>query len=337
MGTNIHLFTHLIQTLSVMGLLINGVWHSDTPGFKSTKQYIQHHNIQESKHQNWITKDGSAGPTGNSGFKAESGRYHLYYSPGCPFAHRASIIIHLKHLEKHISTSICSPYMYCKDGWHFNLEDNSTGDSLYNKYFLHEIYTLGDSNYTGTVSVPLLWDKHNKKIVSTESLDIFRMLNTAFNDITENYEDFSHFDKDIEGLNNQVLNELVWSIYKVGFSQDQKSYDSACENLLENLKKWDEILMEPNYRKFISGDKPLEPDFLVFVMLIRFDIAYYYLYKANNKRIADFRDLTRWMRDVYNYKDLGVNTVDVKHIKNLYYRNEKMNPGEIVASGPELP
>lgn len=335
-----------------MGLLKNGIWQEDTPGFFSTSSYMKHHGIPSTPINNWVTKDGSAGPTGNSGFKAESGRYHLYYSPGCPFAHRASIILKLKKLESHISSSICSPYMYGKDGWHFNKNDSSTGDHLFGFSHLHMVYSKGIPDYNGEVSVPLLWDKQNNVPVSKESSDIFKMLNSAFDDITGNRHDFVNVaaeedqKEDLDSVLSWVLNDFAFGVYKIGLlAKTDEDYQKAYHRFFEQLDKLEEKLenrskIENNQNKFLFGPKsrtiPTIADIYLFVVLIRFDVAWYFLYKANFKRVQDYKYIFEWLKNVYNFGGVK-ETVDFEAIKNLYYRNVLLNPSERVPLGPELP
>jgi len=326
-----------------MGILKEGTWIEETPGFRSTFAYMQHHGIKSTPVNNWVTKDGSAGPTGSDGFKAESGRYHLYYSPGCPFAHRTSIMLKLKGLEEHITTSICNPMMYGKDGWHFDKEDGSTGDHLYGFSHLWKVYNLSDEKYVGEVSVPLLWDKKTKKAVSKESSDIIKMFNYEFNEVTGNDEDFLGCRADasdpeklplVEKLTPWVTNEFAFGVYKAGLlAKNQEEYETACKNFFASLEELDVILGK---QKFLSNrDAPLQMDIFAFVPLIRFEVAFYYLYHLNLKRITEFKNVYRWLTDMCKFKDL-IDTVKFEDYKKLYFRNALLNPSLRVPMGPEI-
>ena len=273
-----------------MGLLKNGEWIGETPGFTSGVIYLKHHGLSSTPINNWITKDGSAGPSGKAGFKAESGRYHLYHSPGCPFSHRAMEILKIKDLEEHISVSIVSPDMYNNIGWKFDKEDMSTGDHLFQEEFLRDIYVRHDSNYTGEVSVPLLWDKRDDTAVSKESNDIFKMLNSAFNDITGNSEDYVNATSDDPECSEEkfgflckwIFEDFCFNIYKVGYHPSDQGYQEACLHFFEQMDKLEEILSNRinSGQQFIFGDKdrslPTLADFYLFNVLIRFDVAYYF-------------------------------------------------------------
>lgn len=313
-----------------MGMLVDGKWH-DT--WYDTKKTGGHFKRKDSSFRNWITQNGNAGPSGKAGFKAEKDRYHLYISYACPWAHRTLIFRKLKGLEDVINISIVD-YSMGSNGWEFRDRDGATVDHLHNVKFMHEIYTKAVPDYTGRVTVPVLWDKKTNKIVSNESSEIIRMMNSAF-------VDFSHstYDYYPEELHSEIneINELVYSninngVYKCGFATTQEAYDANFINLFEKLDLIDERL---GNSRFLVGNQITEADWRLFTTLIRFDAVYVGHFKCNKKRIEDYNHLSSYLRELYQVSGIA-ETVNMYHIKQHYYGLESVNPTGIVASGPEL-
>ncbi len=314
-----------------MGLLIEGKWHTDWYDTKSTGGKFQR---TASGFRNWITKDGSPGLTGNGGFKAEPDRYHLYVSLACPWAHRALIFRKLKGLEKLITISSVNSFMG-DQGWTFKPGNGVIPDNVNHKSRLHEIYTKTSENYTGRVTVPMLWDKHKDTIVSNESSEIIRMFNSAFDDVGAAVGDFYPADKrqEIDAINELIYNNVNNGVYKSGFATTQAAYDEASTNLFDMLEKIEQVLSGSRY---LIGDQITEADWRLFTTLVRFDAVYVGHFKCNKKRIIDFPELSNYVLDLYQYPGIS-STVDFEHIKAHYYAShENLNPSLIVPCGPKL-
>jgi putative glutathione S-transferase len=314
----------------MMGLLVDGVWHDvwyDTKD--SGGQFVR----SASQFRNFVTPDGSPGPTGKGGFKAESGRYHLYVSYACPWAHRTLIFRKLKGLEEHISVSVVHFLMLDK-GWVFKEEDGATADHLFGAGALSEIYTRADPHYSGRVTVPVLWDKQTNTIVNNESAEIIRMLNSAFDDITGNNRNFYPEDlrTEIDELNDYVYDNINNGVYKCGFATTQEAYEKNFDALFAALDKIEDRL---DGRRYLFGDRQTEADWRLFTTLVRFDPVYVGHFKCNRQRIVDYPNLFRYLRALYN--EPGVEeTVNFHHIKHHYYGSHKtINPTGIVPLGPK--
>jgi glutathionyl-hydroquinone reductase len=314
-----------------MGLLIEGVWHDrwyDTD--KSGGRFQR----EPSRFRNWITPDGRPGPSGKGGFAAERGRYHLYVSLACPWAHRTLIFRKLKKLEDIISVSIVSWYMG-KDGWTFDQATGSTGDPVNGAARLADIYLLTDARYTGRVSVPTLWDKAQRTIVNNESSEIIRMLNSAFDAFTEVRTDFypEALRADIDRVNELVYPNINNGVYRTGFATTQEAYEEAFTNLFDAL---DEIERRLARQRYLVGEQITEADWRLFTTVIRFDAVYVGHFKCNLRRIDDYPNLSNYLRDLYQVPGVA-DTVDLGHIKRHYYGSHlKINPTGIVPLGPEL-
>lgn len=310
-----------------MGLLVKGKWVDQWYDTESTNgEFVR----WESVFRNWITADGSAGPTGTAGFKAEPGRYHLYVSLACPWAHRTLIFRALKGLEDLITVSVVDPYML-EEGWVFGEE----GEELYGLKRLHEIYTKAQVGYSGRVTVPVLWDKQQQTIVNNESSEIIRMFNTAFNDITGNNEDFypEALQDDINALNDEIYPTVNNGVYRAGFATTQQAYEKAYFALFAKLDELDERLEN---QRFLLGDQVTEADWRLFTTLVRFDAVYFGHFKTNQQRIADYKNLSAYVRDLYQHPGVA-DTVDMYHIKHHYYGSHKtINPTGVVPVGQEL-
>merc|ERR1719219_2313717 len=304
-----------------MPFLNKGVWTLDDS--KKPAGFLA------SAFNNWITKDGQPGRTGKIGFKAESGRYHVYIGKGCPFANRVTIMMHLKGLFKHVSVSYCAPQMYQENRWGF-VSEPGYKDDLYGKDHLHQIYAHLAPGMSGSCSVPLLVCKKTNEIVSTDSANIATMFGTAFNELVDDHEDYS--DKNEAEFNEWLVPKICVGIYHISFAPDDEKYEAAFNRFFETADKLDKHL---EHKKFTSGDeKPSEVDIKVFCTLIRFDVAYYFLYKANLKRMYDYPNIHRWLKTVYQYKNIGEAVVDFPHVKKLYYGNVSQNPSQRVPLGP---
>jgi putative glutathione S-transferase len=306
-----------------MGKLVEGIW-TDTTIITSNKkgEYAR----QARGFRDVISKDHPI-------FKPETGRYHLYVSYACPWAHRTLIYRKLKGLEDHITVSVVSPDML-SNGWSFETKVNgATGDSLFDKKFLYEIYQLADSTVTTSVTVPILWDKKTKNIVNNESSEIIRILNTAFNNLTGNTLDLypENLRTKIDIVNEEIYSDVNNGVYKTGFALNQETYESAVTTLFKRLDKLDKIL-ETN--KYLLGDELTEADLRLVPTLLRFDIVYFGHFKCNLKLIRDYKNLSRYLNELYEIPAIK-ETTNFEHIKrHYYYSHESINPYRIVPLGP---
>jgi len=315
-----------------MGLLIDGEWRDKWYDTESTGGKFER---STSKFRNWVTADGSAGPSGKSGFQAQSGRYHLYVSYACPWAHRALIFRALKDLTDHISVSVVHPDMM-EDGWTFATDfEGATGDTLFGSDFLRDIYIKADPNFTGRVTVPVLWDKAQNTIVSNESAEIIRMFNSAFNEITGNTDDYWPTDlrEQIADINERVYETVNNGVYKAGFATSQDAYDDAVHPLFDSLT-WLESILENN--RFLAGDKLTEADWRLFTTLARFDLVYHTHFKCNHKRLTDYPNLWAYTRQLYQHADIA-ETVHFDHIvRHYHFSQTTVNPHQIIPINPTV-
>lgn len=314
-----------------MGLLVDGKWHDVWYDTKSTQGRFER---SKSQFRNWITADGSPGPTGEGGFKAEPGRYHLYVSLACPWAHRTLIFRALKKLEDAISVSVVD-YLMAEEGWTFNGSTGSTGDELYGSKRLYEIYTRADPQYSGRVTVPVLWDKQRETIVSNESSEIIRMLNTAFNDFADASLDFypPNLRSQINEINDYVYPNINNGVYRAGFATTQDAYEEAFVQLFDALDTLENKLSKQRY---LAGSELSEADWRLFTTLVRFDAVYVGHFKCNLRRIVDYPNLWNYTRELYQIPGIG-ETVNFEHIKGHYYRSHKtINPTGVIPKGPEI-
>ena len=315
-----------------MGLLIDGVWVDDS----QDKARFQNGRFvrPRTRYHNWVTPDGSPGPEGEGGFPAEAGRYHLYVSPACPWAHRTIIFRRLKELEGVISMSTVSWHMG-DQGWDFDRSKGSSGDELNGKSKLSEIYVLADPKYTGRVSVPVLWDKKRRTIVNNESSEIIRMFNSAFDAFTNNRTDYypAELRAEIDRVNEIVYTMVNNGVYRTGFAVSQDAYEEAFRALFKTL---DELERRLSRHRYLAGNRVTEADWRLFTTLIRFDAVYVGHFKCNLRRIADYPNLSNYLRDLYQVPGVA-ETVDIDQIKRHYYTSQrKVNPTGIVPLGPEL-
>lgn len=314
-----------------MGLLVEGKWQ-DT--WYDTKANDGKFKREQAQLRNWVTANGDAGPTGTAGFKAESGRYHLYVSLACPWAHRTLIFRKLKDLESHISVSVVSPDMLAQ-GWTFDKESGSSGDQLFGFDFMHQVYTRNNPTYTGRVTVPVLWDKQRNCIVSNESSEIIRMFNSAFNELTGNRLDFypNELAEQIDNVNEFVYHSINNGVYKSGFATSQDAYEEAFNALFEAL---DEVEQTLSQHRYLTGDKLTEADWRLFTTLVRFDPVYFGHFKCNKQQLEQYPNISGYIRDLYQVDGVA-ETVDFYHIKRHYYFSHTMiNPTQVVPTGPEL-
>jgi putative glutathione S-transferase len=314
-----------------MGLLVDGVWQDQPRDTKSTGGRFER---QASNFRNWVTPDGAAGPSGEGGFPAELGRYHLYISHACPWAHRTAIYRKLKQLEAAISLSVVSYHMGA-DGWTFDAGTGSTGDSLNGKTKLSEVYVLADARYTGRVSVPVLWDKQRRTIVNNESSEIIRMLNSAFDALTSSKLDLYPvaLREEIDRVNDLVYPNVNNGVYRTGFATTQQAYEESFGKLFDALEKLEERLARQRY---LVGSAITEADWRLFTTLVRFDAVYVGHFKCNWRRIVDYPNLWNYLRELYQVPGIA-ETVHMDHIKRHYYGSHRhINPTGIVPVGPEL-
>ena len=315
-----------------MGLLVNGEWHDQWYDTKNSNgEFIR----EDAQYRHWITNDGKAGKTGCAGFIAETDRYHLYISLACPWAHRTLIFRELKQLNTMISVSVVHPDMVDK-GWTFETGfEGATGDSLYQSQYAYEIYTRDNPSYSGRVTVPILWDKKQRRIVNNESSDIIRMLNSAFNHLTNNHDDYypETLRGEIEAINNTVYSAINNGVYRAGFATTPEAYKKSVVTLFNALDEMETILSE---KRYLTGEILTEADWRLFTTLVRFDAVYVGHFKCNLKRIADYSNLSNYLRELYQYKNVK-ETISIAHIKRHYYYSHNMiNPTRIVPEGPLL-
>lgn len=306
-------------------VLIDGVWHEQDDDPKKTKgRFIR----MDSVFRDWVRADGS------TPYTPEAGRYHLYISHACPWAHRTMIFRKLKNLEGIIDFSVVHPFMGEKS-WHFGECEACTPDHLHGFENLYEAYLLADKKYTGYVTVPLLWDKKTQTIVNNESSEIIRMLNSEFNDLTDVQTDFypEYLRKEIDAVNKRIYHDINNGVYKSGFATSQEAYEEAVANLFEALDWVEERLSKQRY---LCGDTITEADWRLFTTLVRFDPVYVGHFKCNLKRIYDYPNLWSYTRELYQVPGIK-ETVEMDHIKKHYYQSHgDINPTRIVPRGPTI-
>lgn len=314
-----------------MGLLVDGQWHDEWYDTKSSGgRFIR----KESQFRSWITPDGSAGPSGEGGFKAEPHRYHLYVSLACPWACRTLIMRSIKGLKDMISVSVVNPLM-AENGWTFEPDEGVVPDPVMNADYLYEMYTKVEPDYSGRVTVPVLYDLKRDKIVNNESSEIMRMLNSAFDHLGAKEGDYIPEDllPEIDAINEQVYDSINNGVYKAGFATKQEVYQEEVTKLFDVLDELEERLAD---KRYLAGDQITEADWRLFTTLIRFDSVYYGHFKCNIKHLTEYENLWRLTRELYNFPGVS-ETVDFKHIKEHYYRSHKtINPNGIVPAGPKL-
>ena len=315
-----------------MGKLVDGEWHDvwyDTD--ETDGEFVR----SDTGYRNWITPDGAAGPSGEGGFPAEAGRYHLYVSYACPWAHRTLIFRKLKGLSDLIDVSVVHPEML-SDGWSFDDDWNgATGDRLYGLPFLRDIYTKADPNASGRVTVPVLWDTERETIVSNESAEIIRMFNSAFDGLTGNRDDYwpEEMRDAIEPVNQRIYDTVNNGVYKAGFATSQQAYDEAVTALFTSLDWLEERL---SGRRYLMGDRVTEADWRLATTLFRFDPVYHTHFKCNRDYLRDFPALWAYARELYQWPGVA-ETVHFDHIvRHYHYSHETVNPNRIIPINPVL-
>ena len=314
-----------------MGLLVDGQWQDkwyDTEA--SSGRFVR----EDAGFRNWVTADGSAGPTGVGGFKAEANRYHLYVSLACPWAHRTTIYRKLKGLEDMISLSVVHPFMGDK-GWTFAEGAGVIADPIVNASYLYEVYVAAKPDYTGRVTVPILWDKKTNTIVSNESSEIIRMLNSAFDEAGATDVNFlpKALLAEIDTINEFVYSAVNNGVYKAGFATTEAAYKEAVVTLFDALDTLEARLADQRY---LLGDTITEADWRLFTTLVRFDAVYVGHFKCNIRRIVDYPNLWGYLRDLYQVPGIA-ETVSIEHIKAHYYTSHaNINPTRIIPVGPVL-
>ena len=314
-----------------MGLLVDGEWRDQWYDTRATGGRFKR---DISRFRNWVTADGRAGPTGASGFPAEPDRYHLYVSFACPWAHRTLIFRKLKGLDDMISLSVVHWYM-AENGWTFAEGDGVVADPIHDADYMYQVYQAADASYTGRVTVPVLWDKEKNTIVSNESADIIRMLNSAFDAIGATEGDYypEALREEIDEINARVYDTVNNGVYKAGFATTQEAYEEAVEPLFESLDWLDDRL---STQRYLLGDRITEADWRLFTTLLRFDPVYVGHFKCNRRRIVDFENLWPYVRDLYQVPGVA-DTVHIDHIKSHYYgSHDTINPTRIVPVGPDI-
>ena len=314
-----------------MGLLKDGKWVDKWYDTKTTEgRFVR----RAPQFRNWITADGRAGPKGDGDYKAEVGRYHLYVSLACPWAHRTLIFRTLKGLENMISLSIVHWHM-AEHGWTFDSGEGVIPDAENEVRFLHQIYTQSQPNYSGRVTVPVLWDKKTKNIVSNESSEIIRMLNCAFDGLGAKDGDYypSNLRSEIDAINKRIYHTLNNGVYRCGFATTQAAYEEAIFPLFKTLDWLEERL---SYKRYLLGDQITEADWRLFTTLVRFDAVYLGHFKCNIRRIVDYPSLSKYLHVLSNWPGVA-RTINMSHIKRHYYESHKViNPSGVVPIGPEI-
>jgi putative glutathione S-transferase len=313
-----------------MGMLVDGEWQEKpqpTDGSGSFKR-------EDAKFRNWVTADGAPGPHGEGGFKAEPGRYHLYVSLACPWAHRTLIMRTFKGLEEMIDLSVVHWHMG-EGGWAFRDGPGVISDPIHDADYMHQVYTAAASDYTGKVTVPTLWDKEKGTIASNESSEIIRMFNSAFDRVGA--RDGDYYPEDLRGeidrVNDRVYHDINNGVYKCGFAKSQEAYDTAATALFDALDWVEGLLGE---RRYLAGDRFTEADIRLFTTLIRFDPVYHVHFKCNRRRLTEYPNLWGFTREVYQMPGVA-ETVDFDHIRRHYYTShESVNPTGIVAQMPAM-
>ncbi|NVK33979.1 MAG: glutathione S-transferase C-terminal domain-containing protein [Rhodobacteraceae bacterium] len=310
-------------------MLVNGKWTKDWQPIQeadSKGRFVR----QTSSFRNWITPDGSAGPTGGAGFKAEAGRYRLYVALICPWASRTLLARKLKGLEELIPITVVNPTL-TDQGWQFGGYKGADADPLMDADYIHELYTAADPHFTGRATVPMLWDMERNVMVNNESADIVRMFDTAFEHLVpSNYRLYpADLASQIDELNQQVYDTLNNGVYKAGFASTQEAYDEAVDGVFKTLDELEERLSDD----YLFGNQLTETDIRTFVTLIRFDAAYHGLFKVNRKQVKDYPKLHAYMKRILDLAGVR-STVNIDHITKGYYSIKALNPLGIVPTGP---
>lgn len=313
-----------------MGLLVDGQWQDRWYENSQDGEFQR----EQAQRRNWVTRDGSPGPDGQDAVRAEAGRFHLYVSLACPWAHRTLIYRKLKQLEPLIDVSVVS-WLMGEQGWTFDQATGSSGDALDGLRYLHQRYTSDDPRYTGRVTVPVLWDRQAGCIVNNESAEIIRIFNEAFDELTGSRLDFypTPLRAEIDRLNDRIYPAVNNGVYRAGFATSQKAYEAAFDRLFAELDYLEQRLERSRY---LTGEYLTEADWRLFTTLVRFDAVYHGHFKCNLRRIRDYPNLSNWLRELYQWPGIA-DTVDLGHIKHHYYASHRhINPTGIVPKGPAL-
>lgn len=314
-----------------MGLLVEGKWVDQWYDTTTTGgRFVR----TDPQFRNWITPDGKPGPSGEGGFEVQAGRYHLYVSLACPWAHRTLIFRALKGLEDMISVSVVNPYM-AESGWTFEPDPGVVADPVINAKYLYEIYRHARADYSGRVTVPLLWDLQRGVAVNNESAEIIRMFNSAFDGLGAKIGDYAPAAllPEIDAINAHIYDTINNGVYKAGFATDQKVYEREVAALFESLEQLETRLAGQRY---LVGNRITEADWRLFTTLIRFDAVYHGHFKCNLRRLADYPNLSGYVRELYQWPEVAA-TLNLQHVKDHYYRSHAtINPNGIVPSGPIL-
>lgn len=315
-----------------MGKLVEGIWRDE--GY-DTESHGGEFRRDTSDFRNWITADGSAGPTGEGGFEAAANRYHLYVSYACPWANRALFFRKLKGLDDLIGVSVVHPEML-SEGWEFRTDfDGATGDRVFELPFARDLYLRADPKASGRVTIPIVWDLERDTMVSNESSEIIRMFNSAFDHITGNTDDYWPEDlrDKIEPVNARIYDTVNNGVYKAGFATSQAAYDRAVHPLFDSLD-WIEGILSEN--RYLMGERITEADWRLFSTLVRFDPVYHLHFKCNRRRIVDYPNLWAYTRELYQWPGIA-ETVHFDHIVHHYhYSHETINPHRIIPINPVI-
>jgi glutathionyl-hydroquinone reductase len=307
-----------------LGQLVNGKWTTDWTEQDQSGQFQR----MSTQFHHWITTDGA------SGFKAEAGRYHLYISLGCPWAHRTALLWKLKGLEKIVGLSIVDPVI-SEQGWQFSDYLGCISDPVNQAEYLWQIYVKSNPTYTGRVTVPVLWDIQTHQIVNNESRQIIQMFNSVFDELGANSVDFypPKLRQDIDRILDEIYQPINNGVYRSGFAASQGAYETAVTELFQALETWEQVLASQRY---LCGDELTLADWCLFTTLFRFDLAYYGLFKCNLKRLVDFPNLWAYCRQLYQYPTVR-SVCNIDHVKRLYYSGlPELNPSRLVPVGPEI-
>ncbi|MCQ4310938.1 glutathione S-transferase family protein [Pseudomonas stutzeri] len=313
-----------------MGLLVDGQWQDRWYENSSDGEFQR----EQAQRRDWVTPNGAPGPDGQQAVKAEAGRYHLYVSLACPWAHRTLIYRKLKQLDSLIDVSVVS-WLMAEDGWTFDQHTGSSGDALDGLRYLHQRYTSDDESYTGRVTVPVLWDRQEQRIVNNESAELIRIFNSAFDGLTGSRLDLypEPLRAEIDSLNERIYPAVNNGVYRAGFASTQKAYEKAFDEVFSELDQLERRLAE---KRYLTGEYLTEADWRLFTTMIRFDAVYYGHFKCNLRRIEDYPNLSNWLRELYQWPGIA-ETVDFTHVKSHYYASHRhINTNGIVPKGPQV-
>jgi putative glutathione S-transferase len=313
-----------------MGIMIDGVWHAREPRQADDGKFHR----PDSPLRSWVTPDGSPGPSGRGGYRAEAGRYHLYIAESCPWAHRTWIVRKLKQLEEAVSMSMSG--RMGPEGWVFDDASPRYRDHLYGSGALHEVYSRGAPGYSGRVTVPVLFDKQSETIVSNESSEIIRMLGSAFDELTGNRLELypESLRPEIDALNERIYHGLNNGVYRAGFAQTQAAYEEAFDEVFATLDWLEERLAT---RRFLTGDLPTEADWRLLPTLVRFDVAYLSAFRCNLRRISDYPNLWAYTRDLVQQPGVAETVVPEAYKRGYHSIPLVRHPAGIIPKGPEPP